>query len=134
MRGFQLLRAQSGTENDVADKMTEETVSGSKQAKASFEEYRQRMWAAYGPHAPAPPPEKPEKGSGTSLVEGIGTMLRLGVELINLGLQGGTQLLQGMYGPAGHMGHEHSEGCRGCHCLYESHGCDCYPGVHNCGG
>ena len=90
-----------------------------------------------------------------SLLENFGTILRLGADLINAGLQGGTQMMYGMggsgvpghHGPAAH-GHDHWSG-HGCGCEPHSDCCcsscapyvdccccyghqDCQPGVHNC--
>lgn len=146
-------------------------AAGHTAAKAAFDEYRERMWGAHGPppfgpfpppgisvwpYAPPPPagdwppppaaPARRAAGSGASLLAGLGAMIRLGVDLINTGLQGGTQLLQALSGTPGHMAHEAHGGCPGCavghhdcghahghHCLYGAHCCNpCYPGVHNC--
>lgn len=109
-------------------------------------------WQAYPPAAMHPPGEAPS-GSRASLLTNIGTMLRLGTDLINAGLMGGSHMAYGMsamgtHGPYRHpeYGHWYGHGCGcashgecccspcttslDCCCAY---GClECRPGVHNC--
>ena len=80
-------------------------------------------WAPYGPPLPPggfppppgwmPPPfsgqSPPSQGpsfpaSGGSWLEGLGTMMRLGVQVLNAALAGGLQLLEGFSGPVGDEG------------------------------
>jgi hypothetical protein len=81
-----------------------------------------------------PPPVAP----AASLAEGLGSMIRLGLEAINSGLQA-------LVGQPGAFGPPQMQGC-GCHepphgpmpygccscCMYSQHGC-CNPSVSNCG-
>jgi hypothetical protein len=96
-----------------------------------------------------------------NLLGNVGTLLRLGVDLLSAGLQGGTQMMYGMGGPEWH-GHPwpmhggHHSGPHGHGAWFGHHGscaphvdccsscapyvdcCCCYghhgcnPGVHNC--
>lgn len=58
------------------------------------------QWAGADPYRGAMPPG-PGPGTRTSLIESLGTMIRLGVEALNAGLSGGTRLMGGFsaYGP-----------------------------------
>lgn len=110
----------------------------------------------FGPAAGQPPgfgggfSPRMEAGAAAapgSTMKNLGTLLGLSVELINVLLQGGTQLLYGMsgqdHGPSGGMhptwgrpqqgpGSPHGC-CQPCeHCLYRECGCGCHPGVHGC--
>jgi len=139
------------------------------QAKAALDEFRRRaasregsvfghpgitLGPPFGPGAPPFPfPRQPgmpgTSGPGqlqpaaNSLVQSLGTMLRLGVDVLNSGLQGFLNAsgarFGGEHGGHGHGGcgcescceqfaPPHGGGCGcGCGC-----GCDCMPGVHNC--
>jgi hypothetical protein len=118
-------------------------------------------WPASAPGA-VPGPGGGSVAPSGSLFANLGTMLRLGADLINAGLQSGTQTMYGMAGagPVGHHGpvpHDHNwphhghghwsgYGCGGephCDCCcstcapYVDCCCcygyrDCQPGVHNC--
>ena len=138
------------------------------QAKAALDEFRRRaasrasvfghpgitlgpgFGGPFGPEAPpfnfpgmpsmasgGPPPAT----AGPSLIDSLGTLMRLSVDLLNSGLQG----FVGATGArAGTHGGSHGCGC-GCECEsccdhFASHdcgcgsgcGCGCMPGVHNC--
>jgi hypothetical protein len=96
-----------------------------------------------GPPFPGGPSMAPRPGMPAgSLAEGLGTMIRLGLEALNSGLQA----LVGQAGafpppdagcgchesaPHGGMPGGHPHGCS-C-CLYSQRGCCCNPGVSNCG-
>ncbi|HEX3754724.1 MAG TPA: hypothetical protein VHV26_06575 [Rhizomicrobium sp.] len=118
-------------------------------AQAEFDKYRTRMQggasAGSGPHPDGPswavPPsvtmlpryaDEAAAASG-SLADSIGTTLRLGLDVINAALAGGTRLLGGF---AGAYGHEDC-GCESCCepscCEPDCCGCEsCHPGVGNC--
>ena len=82
-----------------------------------------------------------------SLFEGIGSMLRLGVDVMNAGLAGGLQLMEGFshhesgccqphhetsccdHSPTYHG---HSDRCCNTSCCSTSCDCCCNPGVNNC--
>jgi len=99
------------------------------------------------PPAPGPSAQTQPPGQGQpepSLLRSVGTMLRLGVDLINSGLQGLAAVGEpggGQHGYAGY-GEEHSGcGCEG-HGDFEPQGCGgcyyatprgcCMPSVRNC--
>ena len=106
--------------------------------------------------AGVPYPGAASAASGGSLLENVGTLLRLGVDLLNAGLQGGTQLMCGMGGlqghghpwPIGHGGHRephgdghgfwhqgscaHSTECCCCAACTSYVDCCCCYGHHDC--
>jgi|SRR3990172_2053380 len=97
------------------------------------------------PQPPGPPPSAPHHpgpsiGSGKSLFESIGNMIRLGIETANAGLAGGAEMMRGVSG-TGFQGwdpHDHhpapypySSGCGEHHGCGENHGCGSH-GYRNC--
>ncbi len=90
----------------------------------------------------AGPPAGPGGGGDGSLTQGIGTTVRLGVDLLNAALVSGIKVLGGFAGGYGH-GHQEGGGCGGgcgcescCEpscCQPDCCGCDCcHPGVGTC--
>lgn len=80
--------------------------------------------------------------SGGPLFNSLGSMLRLGIDLVNAGLAGGLQLMEGFYGGRG-GGHHHGNGYEGNSCCCEPDCCSeqpsccgpcdtCNPSVNNC--
>jgi hypothetical protein len=100
------------------------------------------------PPGPSPLPQAPFAGVGTSLFQSLGTMLRLGIDLVNSGLQGLAAAGETVGGPQGRSmgcgcGGEHPAGggcgCRQefeyqscCGCYYARPGGCCMPSVRNC--
>lgn len=119
------------------------------------------FWVPPGPGLPPPGagPMPGDTAGGAEFMHSLGSLLRLGIDALNMALAGGNQFLQGLsgvgYHPAawpgaaphgscpGHHGHGHH--CCGGHdhhnTYHDSHChscCDvcgescCNPGVHNC--
>ena len=90
----------------------------------------------------AGPPPGPGGGGDGSLTQGIGTTVRLGVDLLNAALVSGIKVLGGFAGGYGQGQHEGCGcgggcGCEGCCepscCQPDCCGCDCcHPGVGTC--
>ncbi len=103
------------------------------------------MGAPYHPSFAHPRPGHPHayQAPGGSLFENIGNMLRLGVELANVGLAGGIQVMEGLSGGSschgdyypggGSCGTPHASCCNPCYS--DCHSCCdpcCNPSVHGC--
>lgn len=86
-------------------------------------------------------------GSGGVLFESLGNMIRLGVDVLNAGLAGGLQIIEGFsgqescdcdscrHGSPYHHPHDYSHGHHGygdCCCNHGDPSCGCNPSVHNC--
>ncbi len=142
-------------------------------AKAAFDEYKSRMGGAHAamyaakepmsgipanypymhgmigaPYHPSfahprPGHPHPYQAPGGSLFENIGNMLRLGVELANVGLAGGIQVMEGLSGGSSCHGDYSPDSCSHgtphascCNpCYSDCHSCCdpcCNPSVHGC--
>jgi hypothetical protein len=93
------------------------------------------------PPVPDPSAAPPQGMPVGSLAQGLGTLIRLGIEALNSGLQAlvgqpGAYAPQGPGGchewaPQARMPHHGTYGCCSC-CMYSQQGC-CTPGVSSCG-
>ena len=111
-------------------------------------------WAFPPPPAMMPQPPVPQHsipgyadmsgGSGKSLFESIGNMIRLGVDVVNAGLIGGLQIMEGFSGQGDyycdspwldspcHYPNDYHYGYCDCCCDPGEAHYGCNPSVHNC--